>query len=973
MASQTDRVVLVSEDRSLVQAIEPRLGALGPSISVETHTDPEAALHSIESNDEVSCLVGDTQHPELSGVALLDAVRERDEWLPVVMLTDGEGTPDPGELLEAGAETVLRKPAVRDRAGGLDATVENAVESRRSQQRLEEGFGFLDTVLGALDDIVYVTDTNGQPIYWNQAATRITGYTSAEAQALDMLEFFPEEDHETVLSALEVVLETGSTTFEADLLTKAGVPLRYEFSSTTLHAEDGSVIGICGAARDVSHRHYYENALRALHRCTRDLFAAGSRQAIATTAASATEYVHENPLAVVLLAEDGQLVPTAATDEALARLPALDPVAVDADLPAARSFREGETVSAEGTDVPAPWPEGTDVLYLPLAGAGVLALASDGREPLTGTHRQLAELLAANTGAALARNESERLVEQREEMLKTLHDTTRELILTDDPEAVAAVIVADAEAVLDLAATAVYLWDDQRGRLSPASTSDAAEELLGELSPVAEADGLVWEAFLEAETTVVQNTATSDDALATDAEAGSLLVVPIGDHGVLLSGSSTPGAFTETAVEFAELLATNAATALDRTERERAMVRKDELLEERNEELRRLNRLDAIIRRITEGVVQAASRAEVLDVTCATLADVEHYRFSWVGQPSGDRVTPLAFAGDAEAVLEHVTPTEGGLPVPDEPLVVNDVHRDDRVRAWRTALLRHGIKSLVRLPLGFGEGTGAFLAIHADEPGLFTDEEVEVLSELAALITHAVEAVEREEALLTGREVQLEFAFDDLPDPLARLARQTGGSLSMDGLVPRGADSWLVYATVTGIDAATLSDAVEDSYDVTRMDVLRAGAGDRLLVSLTVSSLSLVDAVGRGNATLRTLRVDPEGGRVSVTVPQSTDVREYVEGCRQRLPELRLVRRQTVSEETPANRLQYDLADLLTEKQLEALQTAYFKGYFEWPRRATGVDVAEALGVSPPTFQQHLRKSLARIFSTTFESGAGPD
>ncbi|WP_234403482.1 helix-turn-helix domain-containing protein [Halarchaeum acidiphilum] len=61
---------------------------------------------------------------------------------------------------------------------------------------------------------------------------------------------------------------------------------------------------------------------------------------------------------------------------------------------------------------------------------------------------------------------------------------------------------------------------------------------------------------------------------------------------------------------------------------------------------------------------------------------------------------------------------------------------------------------------------------------------------------------------------------------------------------------------------------------------------------------------------------------------------------------------------------------MLTDKQLQALRTAYVNGYFEWPRETTGEDVASELGVSGPTFHQHLRKALARLLDDALGSPA---
>jgi len=53
----------------------------------------------------------------------------------------------------------------------------------------------------------------------------------------------------------------------------------------------------------------------------------------------------------------------------------------------------------------------------------------------------------------------------------------------------------------------------------------------------------------------------------------------------------------------------------------------------------------------------------------------------------------------------------------------------------------------------------------------------------------------------------------------------------------------------------------------------------------------------------------------------------------------------------------------LTARQREVLSTAVRAGYYENPREATHDDLAAALGVSPATVGEHLRKIESRVFS----------
>jgi predicted DNA binding protein len=55
------------------------------------------------------------------------------------------------------------------------------------------------------------------------------------------------------------------------------------------------------------------------------------------------------------------------------------------------------------------------------------------------------------------------------------------------------------------------------------------------------------------------------------------------------------------------------------------------------------------------------------------------------------------------------------------------------------------------------------------------------------------------------------------------------------------------------------------------------------------------------------------------------------------------------------------LFDGLTEKQLDALVQAHRHGLYASPRRTTAANIADGLGVSRSTYEEHLRKAESRL------------
>jgi predicted DNA binding protein len=59
---------------------------------------------------------------------------------------------------------------------------------------------------------------------------------------------------------------------------------------------------------------------------------------------------------------------------------------------------------------------------------------------------------------------------------------------------------------------------------------------------------------------------------------------------------------------------------------------------------------------------------------------------------------------------------------------------------------------------------------------------------------------------------------------------------------------------------------------------------------------------------------------------------------------------------------------MLTDRQREVVEIAYHSGFFEWPRDSTGEEIAETLGVSPPTVHKHLRAAERKLLAAILGS-----
>lgn len=203
-----------------------------------------------------------------------------------------------------------------------------------------------------------------------------------------------------------------------------------------------------------------------------------------------------------------------------------------------------------------------------------------------------------------------------ESAIESFHNATREMIAAGEAEAICEVTARTARDVLGHSLIGVWLADEGNDRLRPVTATDEAEALLGPQRGYDRGDGLTWKAFESGETLVFDDVREETDVFNSDTPIRSELFTPIGRFGVLTSGAEEPAAFDEKDVALIELLAENAAVAIERTRRQQLLERQTDQMEFFNSILRH---------DVLNGMTVIRSRAEFLEERL-TEEDAEYAR-----------------------------------------------------------------------------------------------------------------------------------------------------------------------------------------------------------------------------------------------------------------------------------------------------------------------------------------------------------
>ncbi|OAQ54640.1 bacterio-opsin activator [Natrinema mahii] len=930
-----------------------------------------AALERLETTP-VDCLLTVQALPDRSGLALLEAVREREPDLPVVLApVDG----DESVASAAIAADVSAYVPLDDTADGpaedLRSAIERALSAAADRRWRRDRARAFDAVFDDPEAYGWLLAPDGTVRRANEPALEAIDATATDVRGrpfADLPWWEATVDGDAVLrNAIETAASGEITHRELTRVRADGVGVSgrdggdaaretadpdrgrtFDVTVRPIRDESGTVVSLFARASDVTERARLERELREseqLHRVTLNNM---TDTVLITDDDGAFTYVCPN-VHFVFGYSDDEIHEMGTIDELLG------PDLFDRD---------------------------------ELEAAGVLTniecTATDraGRE-----HTLLVNVreVSIQGGTTLYSCRDVTTRKRREEALTALHRTTRELLYAETDREIADIVVDDATDVLDLEASAAYLFDTDENVLRPAASSPAMEQLHGPVRDHrATDDSVPGRVFVDGESRFFADVHGSPLLSNPGTELRSVASVPLGDHGVFVAGSSEPDAFDDVARELTNLLAATAEAALDRVGRERTLRERDRELERRNRQLTRLNGVNEIIRDLDQALVGAETRDEIERAVCDRLTTADRFSFAWIGAAdAGDDRLAIRADGGATEGRSYLDSVSLSLTEGTEPAVrtatdravtgVANVADGLREEPWRSEALACEFQSAVSVPLSYDDFTYGVLTVYADRPDAFDEMVRTVLAELGETIAAAIAAVERKRALLSDSSTRLEFAVGDETFLFTRLARRTDCTVSFDGGVRHREDGATVVVTVAGASPDDVAAAATDLVTVDGARVIgRDGDGDGsdedvggavlLDLSRPVLALQLADH----GVLLRGVEATPDDTRVVVDVPSSVDARGGADVVSTVFSEVELRSKRSVERTTPRD-FHASLRDRLTDRQLEVVRLAYYGGYFESPRSQSGESIAETLDISPAAFYRHVRTVQRKLFAIVFD------
>jgi PAS domain S-box-containing protein len=810
------------------------------------------------------------------------------------------------------------------------------------------------------------TEESAEEIYWTDEIYRIGELPlGAELDVEDAIGMF--EDEQRVRAAVSGAVEQGEPYDIEDRITTATGNKRWVHAIGDPIMEDGEVVTIYGVVQDITERKQRER----------------ERQ---KTMHQLNALIENTSDAIYFKDIDGkyQLM-----NEVAAELVGLDPQSAvgkrDENLFEARNAADIQRVDELIIRTGKPVNKETE-----LSIDGEKHVFLDNKFPYRGASGDIVGIIG------ISRDITER--KQYELALESLHDATRELLRTKSEEAVCEVVVDIAAEVIDVPSVGIYLLDSENSQFTPTAFTPAFRELVSGTPPLPiGVDTPAWKAFVSGETVIVDDattiTSTLHDQMLEDRSATRMeaargspsddiqtgLFISVGDHGVvtILSPKEVIDSPTR---QLVETLVTTTEAAFDRLDSESSLRERDQQLRTQNRRFRRQIQITDIIRTIDQSLLGRTSREDIETAVCQRLVESDVIQFAWIGDydATGEAVRPRSWAGEGHRYLDSVSLTSDD----NEPAwstaetgsetVVGSVADRLQSEDWRKVALGYDFRSVISVPIVHDEYTYGMVTAYAPKLNDFGDLERDVFVELGETIGNAINAVQTKQAIYSDTATQLELGFTGTESLLTTIAETAACRVEFEGLSTGTRGATMLFINVSETETDHVVSILEQLVSVTDYKVI-SETEDGGHFEVTVSENMIPSTLREHGVSLRSMVAENDRLDIVIDVPQKIDVREFVELLQSRYTSVELVARRDVERSIGTKAaLVESLLGALTDRQRETLLTAYYGGYFKWPRETTGEEVGAILEVSQPTVSHHLRRAEQTILDQLFDTKYRP-
>ncbi|MFD1687524.1 PAS domain-containing response regulator [Halobellus litoreus] len=271
------RVIHVDDDRAFLDLAATKLEQY-PSITVESETSIQACLECLSGDRRIDCFVSDYDMPEMTGLELLDQVRDIKPDFPFILFT-GKGSEEiASRAISAGVTDYLSKHKGSNQFELLANRIRNYAEQFRTKRFLERHRRRNKHALQAVSDVVWEYSPTTGELEVSEGFSEVTGYDVDDVNL--SLEWWDDhvhpDDRNRIRTDFDEWISAGQTTFSKEYCLRSadGSYILVENNGYILYDEDDNPHRIIGAIRDITDQRERQQELER-YRQVIDTVAAG--------------------------------------------------------------------------------------------------------------------------------------------------------------------------------------------------------------------------------------------------------------------------------------------------------------------------------------------------------------------------------------------------------------------------------------------------------------------------------------------------------------------------------------------------------------------------------------------------------------------------------------------------------------------------------------------------------------------------
>lgn len=262
-------VLMIDDDPKFCDLIAEGLAATDDTIAVETTNSPTSGLDILDERTP-DCIVSDYDMPEMSGIELLETIREDYPKLPFILYTSKGDETVASEAITAGTTDYLVKGYGSEHYDHLSTLIQAIVTERRKERLEAKNQEMIQLAEISSDAGGFEIDVTDETVLVTGGALRILDPSedaSLTEKRLDAI--FDDEAHAAITQAAERLLSTGESESITVTYQRSDADrrvLRMIFMATTAENPSTSVRGVI---KDITEQHEQERQIEVFDRVLR--------------------------------------------------------------------------------------------------------------------------------------------------------------------------------------------------------------------------------------------------------------------------------------------------------------------------------------------------------------------------------------------------------------------------------------------------------------------------------------------------------------------------------------------------------------------------------------------------------------------------------------------------------------------------------------------------------------------------------